>query len=178
MNPEHQPSCEVTDPKQLRRVFGTFATGVTVVTVGGDNPHGMTANSFTSVSLDPPLVLVCVDRQAIMHDNLVTAGHFGVSVLAAHQEPVARHFANRWRPLGQAQFDAVDWVPGRFTGAPLIGGALARFECALWRAYDGGDHTIFTGRLLSAERYSDQEPVLFLRGRFRQITPEHSEVTT
>ncbi|MFE9207050.1 flavin reductase family protein [Micromonospora sp. NPDC007230] len=176
MSVDHQPSGQVTDTKQLRGAFGTFATGVTVVTVGGPAPHGMTANSFTSVSLDPPLVLVCVERRAVMHEALQAAGTFGVSVLAADQEKIARHFADKWRPLGRAQFDAVDWVPGRATGAPLIEGALARFECTLSRAYDGGDHTIFIGRLLSVERQREEEPVLFFRGRFRQVGAEHSEV--
>ncbi|WBB80696.1 flavin reductase family protein [Micromonospora sp. WMMD882] len=178
MNGDQQPIGDVTDPQQLRRIFGAFATGVTVVTVGGAEPHGMTANSFTTVSLDPPLVLISVDRRAIMHAALESTSHFGVSVLAADQELVARHFANRWRGLGRAQFDAVDWVPGRATGAPLIQGALARFECELWRSYDGGDHTLFLGLLLTAEQQNDDEPVLFLRGRFRQVDPERSEVRT
>lgn len=173
-----EPGGKVTDTALLRRAFATFATGVTVVTVGGRSPHGMTANSFTSVSLDPPLLLVCVDREAVMHRSLIAAQRFAVSVLATHQEGVARHFADRRRPLGAAQFDAVDWVPGEFTGAPLIKGALASFECGLWRAYDGGDHTIFVGNLLSAEKQRDEDAVLFLHGRFRQITPVPSEVTT
>jgi flavin reductase len=170
--------CEVADPKLLRRAFGAFATGVTVVTVGGRNPHGMTANSFTSVSLAPPLVLVCVDRSAVMHRSLMATRRFAVSVLAARQEEVARHFSNRWRPLGAAQFDAVNWVPGRHTGAPLISGALAWFECGLWRAYDGGDHTIFVGNLLSVDKQQEDDAVLFFQGRFRQVSPEPSEVTT
>jgi flavin reductase len=173
-----KPSSEVQDTKLLRRAFGAFATGVTVVTVGGASPHGMTANSFTSVSLDPPLVLVCVDRDAIMHHSLLSSGFFGVSVLAGDQEPVARHFANRWRPLGMAQFDSVDWLPGRLTGTPMIGGALAHFECRLWRAYDGGDHTIFVGNLLSFDKQDSEDAVVFHHGRFRQITPERSEVVT
>lgn len=172
------PSDEVADTKLLRRAFGAFATGVTVVTVGGANLHGMTANSFTSVSLDPPLLLVCVDREAVMHDSLIATRTFGVSVLAADQEEVARHFANRWRPLGAAQFDAVDWAPGRFTGAPLIKGALASFECGLWRAYDGGDHTIFVGSLLSVDQRQVGDAVLFHYGRLLQISPKPSEVTT
>ncbi|GAA3071272.1 flavin reductase family protein [Streptosporangium carneum] len=175
VNPE--PSREVTDPKAMRRAFGMFATGVTVVTVGGGTPHAMTANSFTSVSLDPPLVLVCVGRSAIMHGCLTEEGAFGVSVLAAHQEPVARHFSNRWRTLGAAQFDTVDWLPGSLTGAPLLEGTLARFECELWRTYDGGDHSIFIGKVLSLEQRDDQDALLFFHGRFRQITPDRSEVT-
>ena len=178
MKQDPWPSDEVSDTKLLRRAFGAFATGVTVVTVGGANPHGMTANSFTSVSLDPPLLLVCVDREAVMHDNMMATRTFGVSVLAADQEEVARHFANRWRTLGTAQFDAVDWAPGRFTGAPLMKGALASFECDLWQSYDGGDHTIFVGSLLSVNYRQDEDAILFHYGRFRQISPKTSEVTT
>jgi len=173
----NKPSDDVADVLQLRRAFGAFATGVTVLTVGGDTPHGMTANSFTSVSLDPPLVLVCVGRNAIMHGLLLGARYFGVSVLSGHQEAVARHFANRWRPAGLAQFDAVDWQPGRLTGAPLIGGALAHLECELWRSYDGGDHTIFIGNLLSLARPTDQDALLFFHGQFRQVYPQRSEMT-
>lgn len=166
----------VVDTKLLRRAFGTFATGVTVVTTGGDTPHGMTANAFASVSLDPPLVLICVDRDAFMHGSLIAAGAFGVSVLAAHQEGVARHFADRRRPLGLAQFDAVDWMPGPYTGAPMIDGAIAHFECELWRSYDGGDHSIFLGRLVSLGRQAD-DALLFFHGRFRHLDPERSEAT-
>lgn len=152
---------------RLRRAFGTFATGVTVVTVGGTSPHGMTANSFTSVSLDPALVLVCVGRDTIMHGALAGADTFSVSVLAAGQEDVARYFASRSRPMGAVQFDAVDWLPGRRAGAPLIAGAAAHFECAKWRAYDGGDHTICVGEVLALDEAPAGEPLVFHRGRFR-----------
>jgi flavin reductase (DIM6/NTAB) family NADH-FMN oxidoreductase RutF len=175
MTIDGKPHLELADTKLLRRAFGTFATGVTVVTVGGDSPHGMTANSFASVSLDPPLVLVCVDRDAVMHRILAAEGSFGVSVLSAHQEAVARHFADRLRPLGLAQFETLDWQPGRHTGAPLIGGALAHFECGLWGSYEGGDHTIFVGNLLSLSRSADQDALLFVHGRFRQVAPERPE---
>jgi flavin reductase (DIM6/NTAB) family NADH-FMN oxidoreductase RutF len=160
------------DQQLLRSVLGTFATGVTVVTVGGLVPHGMTANAFTSVSLDPPLVLVCVDRDAVMHDSMLTVGSFAVSILAADQEKVARHFANRWRPRGLPQFDPVDWTPGSNTGAPLISQALAWFECELWRTYDGGDHSIFIGQLLSVQRHDAQEALLFYGGKFCQLSQE------
>jgi flavin reductase (DIM6/NTAB) family NADH-FMN oxidoreductase RutF len=172
------PPGVLTDTKLLRRAFGTFATGVTVVTVGGDTPHAMTANSFTTVSLDPPLVLICVERQAVMHSVLTETGRFAVSILASHQEQVARYFADRRRPLGKEQFDAVDWQPGQFTGAPLITNALAHFECELRRTYDGGDHTIFLGELVSLHRCADDQALLFLHGKFRQLEPARSEVTT
>jgi flavin reductase (DIM6/NTAB) family NADH-FMN oxidoreductase RutF len=171
------PASDSFDATLLRRVFGSFPTGVTVVTVGGGTPHGMTANSFASVSLDPPLVLVCVDVGAVMHEALSAGGCFGVSVLGARQERVARHFADRWRPTGQAQFDGVDWVPGRLTGTPLIAGAVARFECELWRSYDGGDHTIFLGRLLSLDHSGYQDALMFFHGRLRPIDAERSEMT-
>jgi flavin reductase (DIM6/NTAB) family NADH-FMN oxidoreductase RutF len=169
---------QVTDRKLLRRTFGTFATGVAVVTVGGATPHAMTANSFTSVSLDPPLGLICVGQQAVMHGRLADE-HFGVSVLGAHQEALARWFANLSRPLGTAQFEGIDCDPGPVTGVPLIGGALAWFECRLWRTYDGGDHSIFIGEVLSMDHPEPEqdEALLFYQGRFRRLEPECSGVT-
>lgn len=157
------------DRAGLRTTFGTFATGITVVTVGGARPHGMTANSFTTVSLDPALVLVCVGHDAIMHEALAENGRFGVSILASGQEEIARHFADNRRPLGSSQFDFVPWVSGPDSGAPLIDGAVAHYECELWRGYDGGDHTIFVGRLLSVRRCNEEDVLIYLRGRFRQL---------
>lgn len=172
--PSEEP-IDLEDRKQLRGAFGAFPTGVTVVTVGGDVPRGMTANSFTSVSLEPPLVLVCVNRNAVMHRRLEQAAMFSVSVLNTGQESVARHFANRSRPVGAGQFDAVDWVPGRRSDAPLIADAVAQLECEKWQVYDGGDHTVFLGRVLAATRRPGCEALLFHNGRFRQAVPEPSE---
>ncbi|GAB3058830.1 flavin reductase family protein [Micromonospora schwarzwaldensis] len=169
---------EVTDSAHMRRVCGTFATGVTVVSVGGDEPHAMTANSFSAVSLDPPLVLVCVDRDALMHQVLSRAGTFGVSVLASDQEAVARYYADRRRPLGPEQFEFADWRPGGRTDAPLLAGAVAHFECELWRSYDGGDHTIFLGRPRGMRRYGDGDALVFLGGRFRRLDMTPSAVVT
>lgn len=167
----------VGDVQQLRHTLGTFATGVTVITVGGPTPHGMTANSFTAVSLDPPLVLACVQRDAFMHELLLRNQRFGVSVLAAGQEAVARRFADRRRELGTAEFDEVACQPGRLSGAPLMTDAAASLECALWRSYDGGDHTIFVGRLLSLDRRPDAAVLLFLNGQFHQLDRERSHLT-
>lgn len=165
------------DRRTLRRTFGEFATGVTVMTVGEPRPHGMTANSFTSVSMDPPLALVCVGHEAVMHGRLV-AGCFGVSVLAAAQEPVARHFADLSRPLGTAQFEHIECEPGPKTGVPLIRGALARFELQVCGVHDGGDHSIFVGRVLWSERTARRPDgaLVFHRGRFRRLGALHSEV--
>ena len=168
------PVPQVQDTTALRRTFGSFATGVTVVTVGGDEPHGMTANSFTAVSLEPRLVPVCVDRNANMHNALVRNGSFGVSVLSAEQEPVARHFARR-RPAGEAEFAETDCESGAWCGAPLIADAAAHFECELWRTYDGGDHTIFVGRLLSMAGRTDEDVLVFLRGQFGRLEPDATE---
>ncbi len=160
----------VEEKASLRRVLGAFATGVTVVTVGGDFPHGMTANSFASVSLDPPLVLVCVGREALMHDVLATRTAFAVSILASDQSEVARYFADKRRPIGRDQFDAVSWYPGAHSGAPLIGGALAHLECELEHRHDAGDHTIYVGRLVSLWRRPGDDALLFLNGQFRVPT--------
>jgi flavin reductase (DIM6/NTAB) family NADH-FMN oxidoreductase RutF len=163
----HRPVHDVVHEKALlRRVFGAFATGVTVVTSGGDLPHGMTANSFTAVSLDPPMILVCVGRDALMHDVLAQQTAFAVSILAADQTEVARYFADKRRPIGWDQFDAVSWSPGPYSGAPLIDGALAHLECELEHHHDGGDHTIYVGRLLSLSRRLGDDALLFLNGQF------------
>ncbi|WP_203711571.1 flavin reductase family protein [Asanoa siamensis] len=183
MNGDFQSPSGLAGSKLLRRAFGTFATGVTVVTVGSGTPHGMTANSFASVSLDPPLVLVCVSRDAVMHRILTEAGSLGISVLGHRQEKVARHFADRWRPLGLAQFDQIEWTPGEVTGAPLIDDAVAHFECRVWRTYDGGDHTIFLSSVVSLRWEADADSLVFVNGHFRGVSeigrvPEPSEATT
>ncbi|RST23153.1 flavin reductase [Streptomyces sp. WAC04770] len=162
----------------LRRAFAEFATGVTVVTVGGSFPRGMTANSFTSVSMRPPLLLVCVHNDAVMWQTLRTARHFGVSVLNADQEAVARHFADDSRPAGLQQFEVVAWSPGPSTSVPLIDGALARFECEKWRAYDGGDHVILVGAVVGAAgpvvgvgsvvEEAAGDALVYFRGEFRK----------
>lgn len=177
------PPTPLGEARALRAIFGTFATGVTVITVAAPAPHGITANSFSSVSLDPPLALACVARTSSMHASLLAARAFAVSVLAADQEAVARHFARPGRPSGSAQFDRFGWVPGMQTGAPLIAGALAWFECDLWSSYDGGDHTIFLGRLLSAIRHdadsaATPDALLFHGGRYRYLRESAGTDTT
>ncbi|MBB5857522.1 flavin reductase family protein [Amycolatopsis umgeniensis] len=155
----------------LREVMSQFATGVTVLTVGGERVHGMTANAFTSLSVDPPQVLCCVAHTAVMHDAIRTAGGFAVSILHADQERVARYFADRHRPLGPAQFASLDWLPGSRTGAPLIGGALAWMECELVSSYEAGDHTIFIGGLLGLARGAGGPGLLFFDGGFGKAVP-------
>lgn len=158
-------------PASLREVMSQFATGVTVLTAGGERGHGMTANAFSSVSLDPPMALCCVARPARIHEAILTTRSFGVSLLAADQQQLARYFADRTRPQGMAQFDAVDWVPGPHTGAPLLVGALAWLECALSEVYHGGDHSIFLGKVLTSSRGTDRNALLFFAGAYHQLTP-------
>ncbi|WP_158851446.1 flavin reductase family protein [Saccharothrix deserti] len=153
----------------LRDAMSRFATGITVLTVGGEQTHGMTANAFSSVSLDPPLVLCCVSRTAVMHDAITNTKRFAVSIMGAEQEPTARYFADRRRPRGAAQFEAVDWLPGPRTGAPLLSGALAWVECELTQWYEGGDHSIFLGQVLSCSRSEGTRALLFYGSQFHQV---------
>jgi flavin reductase (DIM6/NTAB) family NADH-FMN oxidoreductase RutF len=162
-------AAEQLDRRKLRDVLGRFATGVTVVTVGGSQPHGMTANAFTSVSLTPPLVLVCVSHTARLHKELTHQDGFGVSVLAADQADLARYFASGDRPAGAAQFASVDWSPGQFTGAPLLHGAAAWLECTVTQTYAGGDHSIVLGQLMSVAGGAPGRPLVFHAGQFHQL---------
>lgn len=155
-------------PPVLREVMASFATGLTVLTAHGEKAHGMTANAFTSVSLDPPMVLCCVAHTARMHDAILGAKSFGVTMLGASQEGVARYFADKSRPEGMSQFERVDWFPGRHTGVPLLAGSLAWLECSLTEVYQGGDHSIFLGTVVSASVGGGQA-LLFLGGGFHQI---------
>jgi flavin reductase (DIM6/NTAB) family NADH-FMN oxidoreductase RutF len=156
-------------PATLRETMAQFATGITVVTVAGNSCHGMTANAFTSVSLTPPLVLCCVKRATRMHESIISTGSFAVSTLGADQEHLARYFADWRRPSGLAQFDSVSWVPGPRTGAPLLTGSLSWLECELTEAYDGGDHSIFLGKVLSACRAPGRQALVFYRGSFHRV---------
>jgi flavin reductase (DIM6/NTAB) family NADH-FMN oxidoreductase RutF len=151
---------------ELRRIFGTFATGVTVVTCRlGERTHGITVNSFTSLSLDPPLVLVCIDRRAIAWEMIPAAGSFAVNVLSEQQRWICDFFAKRLAPDPDHEFAEIPHESA-LTGAPIIEGALAVFECRLVQSYPGGDHDIYVGEVLSARLLSDERPLIFHRGRF------------
>ncbi|WP_367127943.1 flavin reductase family protein [Saccharothrix sp. HUAS TT1] len=166
---ELAPELTGVSPTEMRSTLARFATGVVVLTVGGEHMHGMTANAFSSVSLDPPLVLCCVARTAAMHGAITAAGHFATSVLSGDQEASARWFAARDRPLGPAQFDRVDWTAGPVTGAPVLADSLAWLECELADVHEAGDHTVFFGRVLRAGRGDGREGLLFFDGGFRQV---------
>ena len=150
---------------QFRQLMGRFATGVTIVTARGADgqPAGMTASSVASVSLDPPLLLVAVDRQNDMHDALLAAADFAINILAADQEAMARRFA----VVEANRFDGVGYREGR-RGVPLIDGALAHIECAKHAAVPSGDHTVFFG-LVTGGEVSERRPLLYYRGGYASL---------
>ncbi len=159
------------DTRAYRTLVGRFATGVTVVTVNdGGVYRAMTANSLTSVSLEPLLMLICVTRDASMHDPIHEAGTFAVNLLASDQRAVGELFARRGElpePMGGVPFH----VGG--TGAPLLAGVLGWFECEVWREYDGGDHTIFVGRVVDMDfARPEGDPLVFFAGRYRTLGAE------
>jgi len=154
------------DADTFRSVLGRFASGVTVVTTrdGDDRDHGMTVSAFCSVSLAPPLVLICVDHAASSHDALLAATHFAVNVLAAHQEPVSRRFAG----VDEHQrFDGIGYSRG-ITGAALLDEALAHIECRRHAHHDAGDHTVVIGEVEVAVAHADS-PLLYYRGGYTQL---------
>lgn len=148
------------DPRRLRNCLGQFATGVTVVTChGSESPHGVTVNSFTAVSLEPPLVLISLGRASRASRYLETRP-FTVNVLAAGQQHLALNFA------GRPQHIAVPWQYDRF--APRLAGCVAYLCCVPWSSYDGGDHVLHLGEVRHVE-FDGGEPLLFYRGRFRHL---------
>jgi flavin reductase (DIM6/NTAB) family NADH-FMN oxidoreductase RutF len=155
------------DAKAFRQALGQFATGVTVVATvdAGGRPRGLTVSSFCSVSLDPPLVLVCVDNRSETHSAFAATGLFGVSVLAEHQQEVSRRFAT----LGPAKNDfEFAWGP---RGAPLVPGALAQIECRLHAEHGAGDHRIYVGEVLFL-RVDPGRPLLYHASGYRRLAPE------
>ena len=162
------------DSRQFRDVMGRFATGVTTITVAmGHQRRGMTANAVASLSLHPPLLLVCVDRSSSMHRLLEVANGFGVSVLASDRRTASDFFAGR-----SGVRDATDPMGGHPyhhgpLGSPILDGSLAWVECRVSERYAGGDHTIIVGRVESMDvTRADAEPLLFYSGRYRSIDGE------
>jgi flavin reductase (DIM6/NTAB) family NADH-FMN oxidoreductase RutF len=158
------------DPLEYRRVVGRFATGVTVVTTALDGElHAMTCNSFTSVSLEPVLVLFCAEKIARFHDVVLESGTWGVSVLATGHQEASRRFSVRGRPL-EDQFTDVPYSLGPATGAPVLDGALSALECRTVSTTDAGDHTVVVGEVLGVELPDpDAAPLLYFEGAYRTL---------
>lgn len=155
-----------SDPRTLRDAMGCFATGVTIVTAldATGTPAGLTANSFTSVSLDPPLLLVCVADTSGTAPILRDAAHFGVNVLQIGQQPASNRFATR----GEDRFANLPWAPGQ-TGVPLLEGSLVSFECQRESLHEAGDHFILVGRVVRAQFEPHRDPLLYFRGKYRRL---------
>ncbi len=135
-------------PESFRSVMSRFATGVSVMTTVADGvPHGMTANAVSSVSLDPLLVLVCVEKDTVMADMVARSEVFGLSFLRDGQTETSSFFASPERPLGNDQWADVDCHTAK-TGVPLLDDCLAWLDCEVWARYDGGDHDIVVGRVV------------------------------
>lgn len=155
-----------SDPRTLRDALGCFGTGVTIVTTldSSGDPVGLTANSFTSVSLDPPLLLVCLAKSAGSLPAFEAAATFAVNVLHIGQQVVSGRFASR----GEDRFTATDWERWD-TGAPIIQGSLASFECRKHDWIDAGDHVILLGRVERVRFEPRRDPLLYFRGRYRRL---------
>ncbi len=152
------------DTTLFRHVMGRFASGVTVVTTAYEGRlAGLTVSSFTSLSLEPTLVLVCIDRSAASHDVIAKSGRFAVNILAEGQEYLSRRFASK---------ETEKFTAGTFeissNGLPLLTGALAQIECALHSAFPGGDHTIYIGEVLAAT-CTDGRPLLYYRSGYHTL---------
>lgn len=156
----------------FRGALGAFATGVTVITTQGEeHPYGMTANAFSSVSLDPPLVLVCVIKDTEGSRSIATNGVFAVNILSVDQEAVSRFFASRERPRGWKGFEAISHSRAA-SGSPILDGSAAYLDCRVHASHEAGDHIIFVGEVMAIGRNPEARPLLFHGGGYRYITEE------
>ncbi|MGB5810882.1 MAG: flavin reductase family protein [Polyangiales bacterium] len=154
------------DGSSFRDVLRNWASGVTVVTTrAGDKMHGMTVSAFSSVSADPPLVLVCANQSSTTHEVIQKGGLFTVNILAAHQAEVSNLFASTEHE--DTRLETVAWSEG-VTGAPLIDEALACLECSVQSAHEEGSHTIYVG-LVEAAHTNDAKPLLYYGGGYRAL---------
>jgi flavin reductase (DIM6/NTAB) family NADH-FMN oxidoreductase RutF len=156
-------------PTEFRTALRSFAAGVTVVTTRDreGRPSGLTASAFTSVSLDPPLVLVCVDHAATAHPDLRHRGWFAVNILRREQEGLSRRFA----VSGGDKFSGVSCHEGK-TGLPLLDGALVTLECRIVEAHEAGDHTIFLGQV-EAATVAGGQPLVYFHGAYHGLATHH-----
>ncbi len=153
----------------FKEAMSRFATGVTIVTTkDGETVHGLTASAFCSLSLEPPLVLVCVARTIRSHDMIARAGNFAVNILNATQRPLGERFAGLI-PDVEDRFEGLTYTSA-VTGAPILPDVLAWVDCRVWAAYDGGDHTIFVGEVLAAGVNDPlQAPLLYFHRHWAEL---------
>jgi flavin reductase (DIM6/NTAB) family NADH-FMN oxidoreductase RutF len=167
---------EPLDDRAFRGALGRYGSGVTVVTtvVDGED-HAITVSAFTSVSLEPPLVLVCIDKTARFHEAVLRSGRWALSIINESGQDAATWFALRGRPL-DGQLEKVTYRRGEFSGAGLLDDAIAWLECRTWRTYDGGDHTIVVGEVVTAEVDEGvDDPLLYYRSHYAALL--HSEAS-
>ena len=152
----------------FRRVCGLFATGVAVLTTRAADgaPHGITVNSFSSLSLDPPLVMVAIARDCTFLEHFESSGFFAVNILREHQLNLSIRFAE----LPEGRFTGISWTPAP-TGSPAINGVLAVLDCSKEEAIDAGDHRVLIGRALEV-RTGEGRPLIFFEGRYTRLRPE------
>jgi flavin reductase (DIM6/NTAB) family NADH-FMN oxidoreductase RutF len=158
--------------KEFRKAMGCFATGVTIITVDLDGEvHGMTANAFASVSLDPMLVLVCVDHSTRTHAHLHAKKRFGVNVLCDDQRAISEYYARPERTHDRAEAEAGARFDRTKHGTPMLHGSLAYLECRLHSSQEAGDHTIFIAEVEEVVM-NDGNPLLFFKGNYRKVGGE------
>jgi flavin reductase (DIM6/NTAB) family NADH-FMN oxidoreductase RutF len=160
------------NPSEFRKAMGAFATGVTIITLDLDGEvHGMTANAFTSVSLDPMLVLVCVDHSTRTHAHLHEKKRFGINVLCEDQRAISEYYARPERVHERAEAEAGARFDRTSHGTPILHGALAYLECRLQSAEQAGDHSIFIAEVEDVV-VGTGDPLLFFRGKYRTVGDE------
>lgn len=160
-------STPLIDARDLRDALGSFATGVTIVTaiMPSGEPMGFTANSFTSVSLDPPLILVCIAKSAAGYAAYTSADAFCVNILSEDQHDLSGTFARR----GADKFVGVSWRQNQ-TGSPIIDGGVGHFDCSMHQVVDAGDHAILIGRVVGFDA-NDKAPLCYHRGKYAALEP-------
>ncbi|WP_158555817.1 flavin reductase family protein [Peribacillus glennii] len=153
------------DQRKFRDISGSFATGVTVVTTKNEKGHpvGMTANSFTSLSLDPPLVIINVDKKSSLYTEFLNAESFAVNILSSEQEDISRRFSTK----NIDRFEGISYEED-VTGSPILKDVIGYFDCDIVKHYDGGDHTILIGETKGGNIGSG-EPLIFYRGKYQHV---------
>ena len=156
------------DVKTFRRALGCFATGITVVTAAnaeGGPALGITINSFTSLSLDPPLVLFCLGRNSLLYRGFTGAAEYAINILAEDQGPLSTHFSG---PATQRNWGTIA-VTHTAAGTPLLAGCVGHLVCTAEAVHDGGDHVIMVGRVQSLDWQAEGHPLLYFRGRYARL---------